>query len=47
MSDLKKIKDEFLVKLKEKLDLSELNEIKSKLFGKQGYERSWQGRTTP
>ena len=36
MSDLKKIKDEFLTKLKEKLNLSEINEIKSNLFGKNG-----------
>ena len=36
MSDLKKIKDEFLPKLKEKLNLSEINEIKSNLFGKNG-----------
>ena len=36
MSDLKKIKGEFLSKLEEKLDLSEINEIKSKLFGKSG-----------
>ena len=36
MSDLKKIKDEFLLKLKEKLNLSEINEIKSNLFGKSG-----------
>ena len=36
MSDLKKIKDEFFSKLKKKLDLSEVNEIKSNLFGKQG-----------
>ena len=36
MSDLKKIKDEFLIKLNEKLDLSEINEIKSNLFGKNG-----------
>ena len=36
MSDLKKIKDEFSIKLKEKLDISEINEIKSKLFGKNG-----------
>ena len=36
MSDLKKIKDEFLLKLKGKLDLSEINEIKSNLFGKNG-----------
>jgi len=36
MSDLKKIKDEFLTKLQEKLNLSEINEIKSNLFGKNG-----------
>ena len=36
MSDLKKIKDEFLLKLNEKLNLSEINEIKSNLFGKSG-----------
>ena len=36
MSDLKKIKDEFLPKLKGKLNLSEINEIKSSLFGKNG-----------
>jgi len=36
MSDLKKIKDEFFSKLKEKLNLSEINEIKSNLFGKNG-----------
>jgi len=36
MSDLKKIKDEFLSKLKKKLALSEINQIKSELFGKNG-----------
>ena len=36
MSDLKKIKDEFLSKLKGKLDISEINQIKSDLFGKSG-----------
>jgi len=36
MSDLKKIKGEFLIRLKEKLNLSEINEIKSNLFGKSG-----------
>ncbi len=36
MSDLKKIKDEFILKLKKKLNLSEINEIKSNLFGKNG-----------
>ena len=34
MSDIKKIKDEFLSKLTGKLNLSEINEIKSNLFGK-------------
>ena len=36
MSDLKKIKDEFFSKLKGKLNLSEINQIKSDLFGKSG-----------
>ena len=36
MSDLKKIKDEFLLKLRKKLDISEINQIKSDLFGKNG-----------
>ena len=36
MSDLKKIKDVFLLKLQKKLSLSEINEIKSYLFGKSG-----------
>ena len=36
MSDLKKIRDEFTSKLKGKLDLAELNQIKSDLFGKNG-----------
>jgi phenylalanyl-tRNA synthetase alpha chain len=36
MSDLKKIKDEFFSKLSGKLNLSEVNEIKSNLFGKNG-----------
>ena len=36
MSDIKKIKDEFLIKLKGKLNLSEINEIKTDLFGKNG-----------
>ena len=36
MSDLKKIKDDFLSKLNGKLNLSEINEIKSNLFGKNG-----------
>jgi phenylalanyl-tRNA synthetase alpha chain len=36
MSELKKIKDEFINKLKGKLNLSEITEIKSNLFGKNG-----------
>ena len=36
MSDLKKIKDELFLKLKSKLNLSEVNHIKSDLFGKNG-----------
>ena len=36
MSDLKKIKDELLLKLKSKLNLSEINQMKSDLFGKNG-----------
>ena len=36
MSDLKKLKEEFLSKLGGKLDLKEINQIKSDLFGKNG-----------
>ena len=36
MHDLKKIKSEFLAKLKGKVNLSEINQIKSDLFGKNG-----------
>jgi len=36
MSELKKIRDEFISKLNDKLDLVELNQIKSDLFGKNG-----------
>ena len=36
MSDLKKIRDEFISKLNGKLDLLEINQIKSDLFGKNG-----------
>ncbi len=36
MSDLKKIKDDFLLKLKSKTNLSELNQIKLDLFGNEG-----------
>ena len=37
MSDLKKIRNEFISKLEGKLDLSEINQIKSDLFGKNGF----------
>ena len=36
MSDLKKLKEEFISKLGGKLDLKEINQIKSDLFGKNG-----------
>ena len=36
MSDIKKIKDEFLLKLEENLDLNQVNQIKVDLFGKTG-----------
>ena len=36
MSDLKKIKNDFFSKLKQRLNLSEINKIKSDLFGKNG-----------
>ena len=36
MSNIKKIKEEFLLKLKENLDLNQINEIKNNLFGKNG-----------
>tara|TARA_B100000575_G_scaffold257938_1_gene229243 strand:- start:476 stop:1543 length:1068 start_codon:yes stop_codon:yes gene_type:complete len=36
MSDLKKIKEEFLSKLNSKTKLSDINQIKSELFGKNG-----------
>ncbi len=36
MSDLKKIKEEFVSKLNKKLNLLEINEIRSNLFGKNG-----------
>ena len=32
MSDLKKIKDEFVIKLKGNLNLTEINQIKSNVF---------------
>jgi phenylalanyl-tRNA synthetase alpha chain len=36
MSDLKKIREEFISRLEGKIDLSEINQIKSDLFGKNG-----------
>ena len=39
MSDLKKIKEEFVFKLSQKLNLSDINEIKSNLFGKNQYKQ--------
>ena len=36
MSDLIKIKEEFILKLKSKLNISEINQIKTDLFGKNG-----------
>jgi phenylalanyl-tRNA synthetase alpha chain len=36
MSDIKKIKDAFLLKLKENLNLDQVNQIKTDLFGKNG-----------
>ena len=36
MFDIKKIRDEFLSKLKEDIDLDKINQIKSDLFGKNG-----------
>jgi len=36
MSDIKKIKEEFINKLKEDLDLNSVNQIKTDLFGKNG-----------
>ena len=40
MSDIKKIKDEFLLKLKKNLDLNQVNQIKTDLFGNPGLIRS-------
>ena len=36
MSDIKKIKDEYLDKLSGDLNLENINQIKSELFGKNG-----------
>ena len=36
MSDIKKIRDEYINKLNEDLDLNHINQIKTELFGKNG-----------
>ena len=36
MSEIKKIKEEYLLKLEKVLDQNKLNEIKTELFGKNG-----------
>ena len=36
MSDIKNIKDQFILKLKNSLSIDEINEIKTELFGKNG-----------
>ncbi len=36
MSDIKKIKDEFLERLNKDLNIESVNQIKSELFGKNG-----------
>jgi len=36
MSDIIKIKEEYISKLKENLDLTNVNQLKSELFGKNG-----------
>ena len=36
MSDIKKIKDEYLSRLKSKIDINQVNQIKTELFGKNG-----------
>ena len=36
MPDIKKIKDEYLLKLSKDLDVNQINEIKTDLFGKNG-----------
>ena len=36
MSDLKNIKEKFIIKLNDNLNLDEINKIKSELFGKNG-----------
>ena len=36
MSEIKKIKEEYILKLEKVLDQNKLNEIKTELFGKNG-----------
>jgi len=36
MSDIKKIKDEYLKKLNDNLDINSVNQFKTDLFGKNG-----------
>ena len=36
MSDIKKIRDEYLIKLDNNLDIQSVNQIKTELFGKNG-----------
>ena len=36
MSDIIKIKEEYISKLKENLDLTNVNQLKSEVFGKNG-----------
>ena len=36
MSDIKKIKDEYINRLNQDLDLNNINQIKTELFGKNG-----------
>ena len=36
MFDIKKIRDNFIIKIKENLDQTQINQIKSELFGKNG-----------
>jgi phenylalanyl-tRNA synthetase alpha chain len=36
MSEIEKIKDQFVSKLKEAINLEKINQIKSELFGKNG-----------
>ena len=40
MSDIKKIKEDYLGKLRGKLNLEEVNQIKTELFGKNGLSKS-------